>query len=94
MDDENFDELMKNPDFVHGYAMAMVHSSQQLRFFLDKTENRSFKERELVLEGWIEGCDSWEDWESRVIRSRCPGFPHSGHASSDWTCPYDSHSSL
>lgn len=26
--------------------------------------------------------------------SKCPGVPHSGHASRDWTCPYDSHSSL
>ena len=22
-------------------------------------------------------------------RSKCPGYPHEGHASSDWTCPLD-----
>lgn len=22
-------------------------------------------------------------------KSKCPGIPHRGHASTDWTCPYD-----
>lgn len=39
--------------------------------------------------GWdvSSGC-IWEPTAIASIRTLCPGVPHTGHASSDWTCPY------
>ena len=37
-----------------------------------------------------------EDWRgavnpvvAEIDTSNCPGVPHRGHASTDWSCPYD-----
>lgn len=66
MRDSDWQFLMRNSDFVHGYAMAMVHSGEQLREILKRGADHFSKNGASLIEGAIEGSRSWEDWESRV----------------------------
>lgn len=36
-------------------------------------------------------CDDVENWiyVEPTVKEKCPGSPHSGHASSDWSCPLE-----